>query len=331
MKVLYTSAELHDAIKHVLGSAAKGERRVVLVAYLGAQAEAFLPHAQGLEIVCSMEPGATSADSIIRLRDRGASVSQADGLHMKVYWSSKKGAVICSANASANALARGGLKEAGVLLPPGAVKIDKLIRYARPRPISDRDLQTLARESDRLWPVRARTAHRRPDESPSLEEWLSSRSHKPWKIGWWYQVTSHFSSAELAEAAERHGTKTPYAAVDCGTGHCRSGDWVLKFDATSGRTATWMYVDFVVNVSRKDKRHYSPKYPVSAVQVHRSSEYGPSPFRLNAESRRAIAAAVRAMGPEAFESSTTARVPAKFIRLLKLYSVATRQRHFDFE
>jgi hypothetical protein len=57
MKILYTSAEVHDAIKALLSSPAIGEQRVILVAYIGKSAEAFLPHPDGLEIVCALQAG----------------------------------------------------------------------------------------------------------------------------------------------------------------------------------------------------------------------------------------------------------------------------------
>ena len=40
MKILYTSAEVHDAIKALLSSPAIRERRVILVAYIGKSAAA---------------------------------------------------------------------------------------------------------------------------------------------------------------------------------------------------------------------------------------------------------------------------------------------------
>ena len=87
-KILYRSAELYDAIRSTLSSPEPGERRVVLVAYVGKSAQAFLPHPKGIEIVCALEPGATSAETLIQLRDRGAKISQPERLHMKVFWSS---------------------------------------------------------------------------------------------------------------------------------------------------------------------------------------------------------------------------------------------------
>ena len=320
MKVLYTSAELHDAIKHVLGSPTKGERRVVLVAYLGSKAESFLPHPQGLEIVCSMEPGSTSADAIIRLRDRGAKIRQSDRLHMKVYWSSKKGAVICSANASANALARRGLKEAGVLLPAGAVKVDKLLDYAKPRSISSKDLHALAREADRLSPMRSKKLIKQEQESPSLKEWLASPGRKPWKLGWWDGDDGEFSKAASAEARERHGARSPHAMLSCSKGDCRSGDWLLQFNSATGKQADWLYVDFAVKVSKSDKRAFDSGYPWQAIQVFQNARYAAPPFRLDSDSRRALARAVTEMGTEAFESLASAKAPVRFIRLLKQHS-----------
>jgi hypothetical protein len=94
---------------------------VALVAYVGGEAQAFLPDPNGLELVCWLQPGATDALTLGRLKKRGAILFKSKKLHMKVYWSSRKGCVVCSANASGNALGGGGLIEAGVRLPPGAV------------------------------------------------------------------------------------------------------------------------------------------------------------------------------------------------------------------
>ena len=38
-----------------------GDRRVALVAYVGGEAQAFLPDPNGLELVCWLQPGATDA------------------------------------------------------------------------------------------------------------------------------------------------------------------------------------------------------------------------------------------------------------------------------
>ena len=100
MEVLYSSNELRDAINRVLASPAADERRVALVAYVSGRAQEFLPDPKGLEIVCWLQPGSTDHLTLRRLRERGARIYQSERMHMKVYWSSRRGCVICSANAS---------------------------------------------------------------------------------------------------------------------------------------------------------------------------------------------------------------------------------------
>lgn len=320
MKVLYTSAELHDAIKHVLGSPTKGERRVVLVAYLGAQAEAFLPNAQGLEVVCSMEPGSTSADAIIRLRDRGVKIRQSDRLHMKVYWSSKKGAVICSANASANALARGGLKEAGVLLPRGAVKVERLLSYSAPRDISNKDLRRLQRESEGLNRGRRAGLRSSQSDSTSLRDWLgSSAARNTWKVGWWKEG-GDVAKSSARESLSRYNVKEPHGIILGKKGYFKPADWVLLFNWKTGKQAEWLHVSFVKRVSPQDKGAYARSHPFQAVQVHPNRLCPSPPFRLDRDSRQAIALAVRDFGSNSIERLRSSKLPPRLRSLLKKHS-----------
>src|SRR5690242_16103996 len=99
-RVLYTSAEVHRAITNLLIDPGPRDRRVVIVAYLGEDAASYLPNPQSLEIVCAPEPGLTSPRAVRDLAARGADIRFADRLHMKVYWSSMRGCIITSANAS---------------------------------------------------------------------------------------------------------------------------------------------------------------------------------------------------------------------------------------
>ena len=59
--ILYTSADVHAAIRRILEAPSAGERRVVVVAYVGASAEAYLPAPNGLELVCSQHPARQAA------------------------------------------------------------------------------------------------------------------------------------------------------------------------------------------------------------------------------------------------------------------------------
>jgi hypothetical protein len=259
------------------------------------------------------KPGATSADALIRLRERGALIRQSDRLHMKVYLSSNRGSVICSANASSHALGRNGLKEAGVFLPPGAVEMGRLLQYVRPRPISDADLRKLARASDRL--SAGRPHSRSSIEPASLREWLASEGRKKWKLGWWDEAGA-IAKVVKAEAQARYGIAEPASSLNCRKNDHHAGDWVLEFRREGGRNASWTYIDFVRKVSPSDKRAYNRAYPYQAAQVHAASYYPAPPFVLDAVARKAIAGAVKEFGSARIENLRSVNVPKSFKKLL---------------
>src|ERR1017187_5279910 len=107
--VLYNSADIHSRVKHLFGEASRGDRRVALVAYVGVDGEKYLPHPEALRVICNPTAGGTDPNTLRSLIKNGANVQVSDRLHMKVYWSSRRGCVITSANASSNALGRNGL------------------------------------------------------------------------------------------------------------------------------------------------------------------------------------------------------------------------------
>lgn len=76
---------------------------------------------------------------------------------MKVYWSEDQVAVITSANLSINVLSggRSGLKEIGVLLPPGEVDIERIIASLRSRRVFELELEELERKINHSFAVLA--------------------------------------------------------------------------------------------------------------------------------------------------------------------------------
>jgi len=127
IKILYSSADIHAGIKRLFSQPSPRDRRVTLVAYVGSDGESYLPHPDGLRVICSPSAGGTDPETLRRMIKRGATVEFSDGLHMKVYWSRNRGCIITSANASSSALGVSSLKEAGIWPPPRVIKIDKLI------------------------------------------------------------------------------------------------------------------------------------------------------------------------------------------------------------
>jgi len=129
-------------------------------------------------------------------------------------------------------------------------------------------------------------------ESSSLKQWLASTARRRWKLGWWNDEGA-FAKAAKAEARTRYGIDEPTKFLNCVKNQCQPGDWLLHFKREGGRSATWMYVDFVRKVTPSDKRAYERDYPYQAVQVHTARYYPSPPFTLDSPARAAIAAAVK--------------------------------------
>ena len=322
MEILYSASDINSAIRKVLRAHPSGGRRVALVAYVGASAEAFLSNVKGLEIVCSLEPGATSATALRRLRRRGARLYYSPGLHMKVYWSQRGGAVVCSANLSGRALGRGGLKEAGVLLGPDELDIRKLWRYAAPRKITPEDLRQLAAQSDAL----AASGFRAPapaakSRQPDYLEWYSGAGRKPWKLGWWTE-DGDLARASIEQSRATFGVSEPADFLGAAKGRVAPGDWLLCFRLPAGTGPQWLYVDFVSPISPSDDNAYEPEYPYQAVQVHPASRYPDPPFRITDGLRRALRAAVGRHGSDPLQRIRSLVPPRSFLALIAKYSRA---------
>jgi hypothetical protein len=170
---------------------------------------------------------------------------------MKVFWSKNRGCVIGSANASSNALGRSGLKETGIWLPSGAVDIKRLIRYSDPREIQEADLRRLDRESRER--SKNTTEPRKTRPAPDFVQWYSSPHRTDWKIGCVGQEVVGVARAVKEQSYAEYGHKEPHGWVSCGQSRVRRNDWILVFVDTErgAKAASWLYVDFIVKVSRK--------------------------------------------------------------------------------
>jgi hypothetical protein len=308
MKVLYSSHELHNAIKDVLGDPQPNDRRVALVAFVGEQAEAFLPEPAGMEIVCWLQPGASHAGTIDRLRKRGVNIFKSERLHMKVYWSSRRGCVICSANASGAALGRGNQKEAGVWLPSQSVNIKRLWSYASPQPITPPDLKRLRRDGERTY---RKDDNAGPQVMEGFLEWQESWAQRDWKLGWWY-VDAEFADEAVIQAKLSYGDNAPNQLMNGRHNQLRPHDWILTFLLPNSKNMGWMYVDFVTKVSPKDPA-FDKDDPFQVIQANSSKSYPPPPFRLD----QAFKKAVRHYGIKKIQDIDTLRPPKAFLDLMQ--------------
>lgn len=311
MKVLYSPSDLRDAIIEILAAPEPPDRRVVLVAFVGGKAEAFLPEPVGMEIVCWLQPGSTDALTLERLTKRGAKLYKSERLHMKVYWSSRRGCVICSANASGQALGGGNQKEMGVWLPSGAVNIERLWEEADPQPVKAVDLKRLARESEGMGHIGARGAAVTP---PDFLEWRSLLGRRDWKLGAW-EHDAEFAQDAIDTAARTYGVTRPHDLLNTEEGKASPNDWLLCFKSPNVSNVTWLHVDFVVDVSPKDKVAYFEDYPSQAIQVHKPEMYRP-PFGIDGAFKTALRRAVREFGIENLEARNSLTPPKKLLDLI---------------
>ena len=178
-------------------------------------------------MICNPAAGGTNPNTLRSLQTRGAKVQVSDRLHMKVYWSKKRGCLITSANASHNALGRGSLKESGIFLPPGSVDIEKLIAYAKPRRLEPLDLQRLdqAPPQQRKW-----TQSGGKNEKPwDFLKWYESLHRQFWKIAWTDEEGSGTAEVVKSQTKRSYGVSKPSAWTSCGKDRVKQGDWLLAF------------------------------------------------------------------------------------------------------
>lgn len=318
-KILYSSAEIHSAIKRLFGRPDASDRRVALVAYVGSDGPSYLPHHEGLHVVCSPSAGGTDPDALRTLMKHGAKVEFADRLHMKVYWSRRRGCIVTSANASTNALGVGNLKEAGVLLSPGVVSIDRLLKYSRPRPVSRADLHLLDKQSRARRPEFLTGGQRAKDKGRNFLEWYLSPHRSVWKLEMIEKYVNSTPKSVKEQTLFEYGRTDPHSYQSFSKGQLAPHDWVLDFHISPDQQVNnidWLYVDFIVKVTSKDGRFYDPRYPYLAIQVHGPSHCPEPPFRITPAFRTAFKRAVKEHAASRIFSSKVKRVAQRLLDLI---------------
>ena len=315
-RILYSSAEIHSCIKQLFSEPNKNDRRVALVAYVGTDGESYLPHPEGLHIICSLSAGGTSPNTIRMLIKRKAKVQFSDGLHMKVYWSRQRGCLITSANASSSALGRHGLKEVGIWLPAKSLNIDRLIRYAKPRNVTAQELRKL----DAATKLHDKHQHRNPRTENMVDylQWLSLPHRSNWKLGWGDEEIGGTAQAAKEKTLSEYGTKEPFSWQSAAKGRVKKNDWLLCFTFTKRgvKDVKWIYVDFFVKIPPKERKFYNRKWPLHAVQVHSPARYALPPFKITPTFCLAFKSALKEMTPKVVMNSKTDMPPARLLNLI---------------
>jgi hypothetical protein len=247
---------------------------VVVTAFIGPDALAVIPEPKGVEVYCWDHSSGTDPEGVVDLME-GARVWFVTGLHMKIYWSQRRGVLIGSPNLSRNALGENAalLEYAVYYDDSSAIKISKiedLLRNRR-RPAEDW-IDDLRRRSNRD-PVARRGTRRR---SRTLREYFSLDYPAPWRVAFWSGHSGNHTAEDygalagangiddVAEAKERLRTSIP---APHGT---TPGDWLLSViwprQGKPKGPLEWINVASVANVSGGRRayqllgRHQSPPF-----------------------------------------------------------------------
>lgn len=285
VKTLYSSKEIKAAIRYIFSN--KEQRRIAITAFVGDEADAYLPSPKGMELYCWFKAGGTNPNAIRDLQTKGVNIYLSDSLHMKVYWS-KEGAIITSANLSTNALGAGGLKEIGVLLSASSINIEKVISSLNARKVRESDIVALEKAHKKI--------HRtNPDlfvESESqysFAQWYELSNHgAKWKFGLYYPASVRLSQKGAALLIKEHGDKSYMDIMEFDENPYKQDDWILcyEFDGRKPIGLKWMYAHHIVKASRKiggKTKHY---YQV--IQVNKLNAYGEKPFEIDLRFRKAF-------------------------------------------
>lgn len=285
-QLLASPKAIRTAVRSIL---AKGGKRIVMVAFVGSGADRFIPNPAGLKLVCWDKPGCTDPDAVRQLVALGADVYFSTNLHMKLYWSASAGAVLGSANLSANGFDDSGLTELAVRLPSSIVPAPRIFTQTEKRPatpalIDDLEHRTMAyraaNKGQLVFPTSSRHA------AMSFQDWYASSPRKHWRLFAYDNDNLRLGK----EGARRLKEKGHEEAEDYWTGdlgQSKPNRWILSVHLKpKGGDVHWSCADFRFRMT-KDNPEYDAKWPYFAVQLSDYRTYGRPPFMLT----RAVKAA----------------------------------------
>jgi hypothetical protein len=317
VKFLASGQQIKHEVRRVFTKSS--ERRVAIVAFVGALADAYLPRPDGLELICWPKAPGTNPKAIRTLIRRGVVVKFAARVHMKVYWSESSGAVVASSNLSTNAYGAGNLHEAGVAIASTAIDIDRLVAKLKPRVVTEAALQRLERE----WASEAtRMGLKAPkNRADTFLDWLSQAKRKQWFLHAFETYGGAPSHRLRAIAKEETGRSAVTDWLFCKRSELRSGDFVLCLNVgsrTKPLVEKWVFIHRVALVGRKDKQH-EPRWPFQAGQLYPSEACPPRPFEIDGVLRRAFRATFKELegNDTGFSVDRTLRPSRRLLSILE--------------
>lgn len=260
-------------------------RRVAIVAFIGKSAEAYLPKPAGIELVCWPHAPGTNPETIKLLIRKGVDVRFAERLHMKVYWTATKGAVVASSNLSTNAYGAGALHEAGVVVPSSLIDIDSLLESTKPKKVTVEALNLLGKMTKH-----AKRTHPPNASKRTFLDWLEDPKRTPWRLHCFDGYGGGASKRLKVAAKNETGSSNVQEFFYCRRNEINPHDFVLCIDLASQRKPLvdrWVFVHQVVLVARDDSR-YTKEWPFQAGQFHVDSACPRPPFQIDGVFRKAV-------------------------------------------
>lgn len=313
MKILYNSSQVCQEIKKLFSSSKS--RRVAIVAFIGKDAEAYLPKPHGLELICWPKAGGTDPNVLRKLIKRGVKLFFVNNLHMKIYWTQDCGAIITSANLSSNALGSGDLKEIGVLLNSKDIDINSVIKHLKPRKHTKSIFDSLDAAHAKY---NAKNPSRRNNfKSFTYKDWYNLKPLRKWKLYLFEEYELEYSSNAINYARSNYNVY-PFAGLAFSKNDYDENDWVLKFRVKNNRIfdISWIFIEKIFLVPKNEKGSYDSDNPYEAIQVHPLKQYSPPPFQINTIFRSAFKKSLIKFGLNKFYNSKKVIPPKEFLKLI---------------
>ena len=200
---------------------------------------------------------------------------------------------------------------------PGMLDIDRLLKYARPRKLTRRELSKLDYKT-RAFAKRHGDSYVAGEPAQEFIEWFNLPHRTLWKMVWAVEKLVGAAKAVKEETFAEYARKNPHTWMSVRKGRVKQNDWLLSFYLAKNKVTEvqWMYVDFVVKISPTDKKFYEKDWPCHAVQVHPPSKYPTPPFRLSPQVRAALNRAALRHSFEKTEKAKSDIPSAKFLSLV---------------
>lgn len=287
-QVLYSSLAVKNKVLELMKDDTC--KRVIVVAFVGIDAEEYLEKPKGIQLICWPHPGSTNPESLVRLEKLGVKIEFCDRLHMKIYHSSRHGTIVASSNLTNNAFGENGLKEAGVFLNKYEFNIDRIINSLERRKPNEEDFKKLWEAYDNnINNIRGGKSSRKRKYSEWVEDPIS---RKPFKLAVYIETNDEYPD-EVINEANKFGLNEPLDSFYCTNVDFNVGDWLLcvqVINKTITGKLSWMFVESKVKLRKRVEENYC----VLQFKLLKNEE----PFQLDSKIIRAIISVCKDLGAD---------------------------------